>query len=216
LSAEKGCNNDEIFTITISAYLLLIMRRKSEAELLLLLVSLLNVGIFSAEVIDSPIFKSSRPCAGRIKTYQVSGPNYGNITITRSRRRLRLRLPKFVTLTAEGNCCWEVFRNPHYKSTSTILTSSHGDLIMQHRVRSVKQVPCHQLASVSWITASAGLFLVFTLMAVSLGYRRMLRARPPGDNNNNNNNNNISNSKKEEGGIRGKDTQISVISESYA
>ena len=80
------------------------------------------------------------------------------------------------------------------------------------------QVPCHQLASVSWITASAGLFLVFTLMAVSLGYRRMLRARPPGDNNNNNNNNNISNSKKEEGGIRGKvkDTQISVISESYA
>ena len=121
-----------------------------------------------------------------------------------------------------------------FQSTATILTSSHGDLIIQHRVRSVKQVmmiimmmmtcylfiplqvPCHQLASVSWITASAGLFLVFTLTAVSLGYRRMLRARPPGDNNNNNNN--ISNSKKEEGGIRGKvkDTQISVISESYA
>ena len=69
LSAEKGWTNDEIFTI--SAYYLLIMRRKSEAELLLLLVSLLNVGIFSAEVFDTPVFQSSRPCVGRIKTYQV-------------------------------------------------------------------------------------------------------------------------------------------------
>ena len=69
MSADKGWNNDEIFTI--SAYHLLIMRRKPEAELLLLLISLLNVGIFSAQVFDTPTFKRSRPCVGRIKTYQV-------------------------------------------------------------------------------------------------------------------------------------------------
>ena len=69
MSADKGWNNDEIFTI--SAYHLLIMRRKGRAELLLLLVSLLNVGIFSATVIDSPVFRSKRQCVGRIKTYQV-------------------------------------------------------------------------------------------------------------------------------------------------
>ena len=44
---------------------------KVEAELLLLLITLLNVGIFSAEVFDSPTFKSRRPCVGSIKTYQV-------------------------------------------------------------------------------------------------------------------------------------------------
>ena len=46
---------------------------------------------------------------------QVSGTDHGNFTITRSRRKLRLRLPESVTLTAEGNCCWEVFRQPFYK-----------------------------------------------------------------------------------------------------
>jgi hypothetical protein len=114
--------------------------RRMKMKLLLLLVSLLNVGIFSATVIDSPVFRSKRQCVGRIKTYQVTGTDHGNFTITRSRRKLRLRLPESVTLTAEGNCCWEVFRQPFYKSTSTIVTSSHGDIIMQHRVRSVKQV----------------------------------------------------------------------------
>ena len=28
---------------------------------------------------------------------------------------IMIRLPESVTLTAEGNCCWEVFRRPHYK-----------------------------------------------------------------------------------------------------
>ena len=61
----------------------------------------------------------------------------------------------------------------------------------------------------SWITASAGLFLVLTLIVVSLVYR--LRARPPGDNNNNNS----AKRKKLDEGEKVKETQISVISESY-
>ena len=67
-----GWNNDENFTITISAYLNhLMMRRKAEAELLLLLVALLNVGIFSSTVIDSPVIRPRRQCVGRIKADQV-------------------------------------------------------------------------------------------------------------------------------------------------
>jgi len=210
----RGWNNDENFTITISAYhRLLMMRRKVEAELLLLLITLLNVGIFSAEVFDSPVFKKTRPCVGSIKTYQVTGTNPRNFTITGSRRRLRIRLPESVTLTAEGNCCWEVFRRPHYKSTSTIVTSSHGDLVMTHRVRSVRQVPCHQLASVSWISASVGLVLVITVTVVTLGYRRVMRNR---NNNNNNNINNNSNNNNNQEAVVKYTPQICVISESYA
>jgi len=122
-------------------------------------------------------------------------------------------------LTAEGNCCWEVFRRPHYKSTSTIVTSSHGDLIMTHRVRSVRQVPCHQLASVSWISASVGLVLVITVIVVSLGYRRVMRNRASEENNNSNNNNNNNsnnNNNNNQEAVVKYTPQICVISESYA
>ena len=66
-----GWNNDENFTITISAYLRLMMRRHAEAELLLLLVAFLNVGIFSSTVIDAPVIRPRRQCVGSVKAYQV-------------------------------------------------------------------------------------------------------------------------------------------------
>ena len=66
-----GWNNDENFTITISAYLRLMMRRQAEAELLLLLVAFLNVGIFSSTVIDAPVIRPRRQCVGSVKAYQV-------------------------------------------------------------------------------------------------------------------------------------------------
>ena len=89
------------------------------------------------------------------------------------------------------------------------MTTSVGELVEEHRVRSVRQTPCHHLASVSWIPVSAGLLLVLTLVAVILGYRRLARSGPPGDTNNNM-------AMESQGRMELQQTNISVISDRYS
>ena len=44
-----------------------------------------------------------------------TAPRPANFTFFGSRRVLRVALPDTVYLTAEGNCCWEVYRGRRFR-----------------------------------------------------------------------------------------------------
>jgi len=99
-------------------------------------------------VITAPSFpRSQHPadCAGSLKSFQiVSGAEVINSIFTKSLKRLKSPLAADVVWIAEGTCCWEVYAGRKHRSTVSFLRNSDGVVRVDHKVKSLKRVPCQR------------------------------------------------------------------------
>jgi len=132
-----------------------------------------------SSVITAPsIRRRQSGCVGNLKSFQVeTAPRPANFTFFGSRRVLRVALPDTVYLTAEGNCCWEVYRGRRFRSTVTSVSTSDGELRVSHKIRSVLQVPCYSTAGLGWLSLVAAAVMVVTAGVAAAGYRQLRRCR---------------------------------------
>jgi len=98
-------------------------------------------------VITAPSFPRSQPadCAGSLKSFQiVSGTEVINSIFTKSLKRLKSPQAADVVWVAEGTCCWEVYAGRKHRSTVSSVRNSDGVVRVDHKVKSLKRVPCHR------------------------------------------------------------------------